>query len=288
MFKLWRPLRLSLLTWRFRGAAYTGHHHDCCHVVSTTRTAPKERNHSQRDRPHSERLPLVAGGIPSGSVCDLEDHFLGPWNVHSALVVCSVLLPVSNIPLMRAISHVLIRFERPNNPLEARWLSGKQKMMIIQRRASDNTGVESKVFKREQIGEALLDAKTWLIWLAIIALQVSHHQFPPVLLSHLQLQGAKWRAHHIQHSHHLRPWFWTARDVPPRHAAGVYEYGVWNTAVFLCIAHTQVSYPDDRRRHLAAASRCNPVLLAATYQPRRPACGPVVRFPPVIRQVLCN
>lgn len=44
--------------------------------------------------------------------------------------------------------------------------------MVIQRKAADNTGVESKVFKKEQVWEAVLDPKTWLIWFAIVALQV--------------------------------------------------------------------------------------------------------------------
>jgi MFS transporter, ACS family, allantoate permease len=44
--------------------------------------------------------------------------------------------------------------------------------MLIQRQAVDNTGMESKTFKKEQIWEALMDVKTWLIWFAIIALQV--------------------------------------------------------------------------------------------------------------------
>ncbi|TVY84406.1 putative transporter [Lachnellula suecica] len=60
----------------------------------------------------------------------------------------------------------------PNNPLEAKWLSEREKFMLIQRKAIDNTGMESKTFKKEQIWEALLDIKTWLIWFAIVALQV--------------------------------------------------------------------------------------------------------------------
>jgi hypothetical protein len=60
----------------------------------------------------------------------------------------------------------------PNNPLEAKWLSEREKYMLIQRKAIDNTGMESKTFKKEQIWEALTDLKTWLIWFAIVALQV--------------------------------------------------------------------------------------------------------------------
>ncbi|KAL2784277.1 major facilitator superfamily domain-containing protein [Aspergillus keveii] len=60
----------------------------------------------------------------------------------------------------------------PNNPLDAKWLTQREKYIIIQRKASDNTGVEAKGIKKEQIREAFLDIKTWLIWFAIMALQV--------------------------------------------------------------------------------------------------------------------
>ncbi|KKY23939.1 putative allantoate [Phaeomoniella chlamydospora] len=60
----------------------------------------------------------------------------------------------------------------PNNPLDTPWLTSRQKFMLIQRKSGDNTGVESPSFKSHQVVEALLDVKTWLIWFAIIALQV--------------------------------------------------------------------------------------------------------------------
>lgn len=60
----------------------------------------------------------------------------------------------------------------PNTPLDAKWLSSREKYMLIQRKATDNTGLEAKKFKMEQVWEAVFDAKTWLIWIAIIALQV--------------------------------------------------------------------------------------------------------------------
>ncbi|KAF3014987.1 hypothetical protein E8E14_006353 [Neopestalotiopsis sp. 37M] len=60
----------------------------------------------------------------------------------------------------------------PNNPLDARWLSSREKYIIIQRKAADNTGLETKKFKPEQVWEAVTDVKTWLIWFSIVALQV--------------------------------------------------------------------------------------------------------------------
>lgn len=44
--------------------------------------------------------------------------------------------------------------------------------MLVQRKAHDNTGLQSKSFKPSQVVEAFLDIKTWLIFLAIIALQI--------------------------------------------------------------------------------------------------------------------
>lgn len=60
----------------------------------------------------------------------------------------------------------------PNNPLETKRLTPREKYIIIQRKAADNTGIETKAIKKEQIWEAFADPKTWLIWISIIALQV--------------------------------------------------------------------------------------------------------------------
>ena len=100
----------------------------------------------------------------------MEDHFSCTWRIYVSLGFCGLLLLVS-WSLVHLGQHDSDE-TRPNNPLDAKWLSGREKLMIIQRKASDNTGVESKVFKKEQAWEAMLDPKTWLIWFAIVALQV--------------------------------------------------------------------------------------------------------------------
>lgn len=74
----------------------------------------------------------------------------------------------------------LIHFYRPNNPFEAKFLTSREKYIVIQRKASDNTGVESKTFKVEQVWEAIWDIKTWLIWIAIAALQVCLYLKGPI------------------------------------------------------------------------------------------------------------
>ncbi|KAF9247583.1 hypothetical protein DTO013E5_4687 [Penicillium roqueforti] len=70
------------------------------------------------------------------------------------------------------VTSVVVYFVLPNNPLEAKFLTPREKYIVIQRKAADNTGVESKTFKVEQVWEAIFDIKTWLIWIAIVALQV--------------------------------------------------------------------------------------------------------------------
>lgn len=66
----------------------------------------------------------------------------------------------------------IVFFFLPSNPLEAKWLSDREKYMLVQRKALDNTGLESRSFKKNQVWEAIMDVKTWLIWFAIVALQV--------------------------------------------------------------------------------------------------------------------
>lgn len=67
---------------------------------------------------------------------------------------------------------VVVYLFLPNNPLETSRLSAREKYIIIQRKAADNTGIETKTIKMEQIWEAVMDPKTWLIWCSIVALQV--------------------------------------------------------------------------------------------------------------------
>lgn len=66
----------------------------------------------------------------------------------------------------------VVYFYLPNNPFEAKWLTPREKLILVQRKASDNTGMENKEFKVSHIREAAFDIKTWLIWFTIVALQV--------------------------------------------------------------------------------------------------------------------
>ncbi|KAH8773718.1 MFS general substrate transporter [Diaporthe sp. PMI_573] len=53
----------------------------------------------------------------------------------------------------------------PDSPMEARFLTTDEKVKAVQRIQSNQSGIETKVWKREQLVEAIKDPKTWLFFL---------------------------------------------------------------------------------------------------------------------------
>ncbi|KAL2285976.1 hypothetical protein FJTKL_07230 [Diaporthe vaccinii] len=59
---------------------------------------------------------------------------------------------------------LLFWFFFPNSPMEARFLTTDEKVKVVQRIQSNQSGIETKVWKREQVVEAIKDTKTWLFF----------------------------------------------------------------------------------------------------------------------------
>lgn len=117
----------------------------------------------EQPRRNSIILNVIAP-ILNGLVAWLVGYYHGPfaaWKI--------IFLTLGVFTLLWA---VVVYMFLPDNPLQAKRLTSREKYIIIQRKAADNTGVESKKIRKEQIWEAFLDPKTWLIWIAIVALQV--------------------------------------------------------------------------------------------------------------------
>lgn len=57
----------------------------------------------------------------------------------------------------------------PANPVQAKWLTAREKTIAVMRLASNATGIDTKVFKWYQVREALTDVKVWLIILVVMA-----------------------------------------------------------------------------------------------------------------------
>lgn len=127
----------------------------------------------EQPRRNSIILNVIAP-ILNGFVAWVVGYHKGPyaeWKIIFLFVGCATI----------AWSVIVFLF-LPSNPLEAKGLSAREKYIIIQRKAADNTGIENKSFKIEQVKEAFLDVKTWLIRFAIIALQVRRILHPHIFM----------------------------------------------------------------------------------------------------------
>ncbi|KAJ5517690.1 hypothetical protein N7453_000112 [Penicillium expansum] len=106
----------------------------------------------------------VVAPIINGFVAWVVGYYKGPYERWKIIFLL--------VGALTIVTSVVVYLVLPNNPLEAKFLTPREKYIVIQRKAADNTGIESKTFKMEQVWEAIFDIKTWLIWIAIAALQV--------------------------------------------------------------------------------------------------------------------
>ncbi|KUI67176.1 Allantoate permease [Cytospora mali] len=60
----------------------------------------------------------------------------------------------------------------PDNPMNARFLTAEEKSWAVERLAANRTGISNKVWKWDQVGEAFMDIRIWLIFLFNIAINI--------------------------------------------------------------------------------------------------------------------
>lgn len=70
--------------------------------------------------------------------------------------------------LITAVTAVLYWFLFPDSPTNAWFLTPEERAKAVLRIKENQTGVENKTFKKEQMIEALRDPKTWLFALFIV------------------------------------------------------------------------------------------------------------------------
>lgn len=58
----------------------------------------------------------------------------------------------------------------PDNPTNAWFLTADERLNVVKRTRGNQTGIETKVWKKKQLLEALSDIKTWLFFLFITIL----------------------------------------------------------------------------------------------------------------------
>jgi len=86
--------------------------------------------------------------------------------VSSSFCSCRPALPDSGKQFVGAMTTAwaaVFYFLVPNTPTEARWLSHRQKLVVIHRISTNKIGIKDKKLKPYQIREALTDPKLWLL-----------------------------------------------------------------------------------------------------------------------------
>lgn len=125
---------------------------------------------------------------------------------------------------------IIIGLLMPDNPPKARFVTERQKAILVDRLREDRTGVENKRFKLEQLIETLVDPKTWLMFLFHIFISIPNGgmtNFAPLII-----KGLGWTS---QQS--------TLLMMPTGIVQTVSSYAC-NIAVFLCIKY----YPQKQTR----------------------------------------
>jgi ACS family allantoate permease-like MFS transporter len=64
---------------------------------------------------------------------------------------------------------VVLLFLLPGSPLKTKFLTEHERGLALNRVKANNTGIENKQFKKKQFIEAMLDLKTWLLFLFAVA-----------------------------------------------------------------------------------------------------------------------
>ncbi|CAI7605015.1 unnamed protein product [Penicillium discolor] len=112
----------------------------------------------------------------------------GIGHLHAALPAWKFpFIIFGSITIVWGIIFILVT---PSNPTKAKWLSEREKEVAVLRVLENETGIDNKTFKMEQVKEALLDPRFWLINLHCLANTIPNVR-PPFHLDPLsQAKGA--------------------------------------------------------------------------------------------------
>jgi len=108
-------------------------------------------------------LGVIISGFLSFGVAHISStSHVHPWQW--LMIITSVLGFVLSI---------LFLFLFPDNPTNARFLTAHEQLGIVKRTRGNQIGIETKVWKKKQLLEALYDIKTWLFFLFITIFNLS-------------------------------------------------------------------------------------------------------------------
>ncbi|WWC66634.1 uncharacterized protein I206_100537 [Kwoniella pini CBS 10737] len=92
----------------------------------------------------------IFNGFVSFGVYHINPEIIHPWKIYMIIT--------GGITLIVGIN---FWFFIPDNPMKAKFLTHEEKIIAIERLKGESTGVENKIWKRDQFIEALTDWKSW-------------------------------------------------------------------------------------------------------------------------------
>jgi hypothetical protein len=70
--------------------------------------------------------------------------------------------------LVTVLIGILTTLFIPDTPMKARWLSDVEKVALLKHVSTNQTGIDNKTFRIEEIFEALLDPQMYLMLLSVV------------------------------------------------------------------------------------------------------------------------
>lgn len=101
---------------------------------------------------------------------------------------------------------VFLLFALPGSPTTAKFLSDDEKTAVLDRIKDNGTGLENRKFKKDQFVEAMLDLKTWLLFLFAVTSNSPNGGLTTVSsLSMICNERSQSNAISVSRSHYSRP-----------------------------------------------------------------------------------
>ena len=114
--------------------------------------------HSRRAHAHVQiGLTQVFGGFVAYGISFTDGHILAPYKI--------IYILLGALAILVGIAVVIFL---PDSPVHAWQLSKEERIAVLERVREDQSGMENKHLKKEQVVEALLDVRTWLIVLTVM------------------------------------------------------------------------------------------------------------------------
>ncbi|KAH9853798.1 major facilitator superfamily domain-containing protein [Lenzites betulinus] len=106
-------------------------------------------------------LTQIFGGFVAYGISFYEGHALAPYKILYLL-----------FGALAIVVGVCVILWLPDSPVHARVLTREERIAALERVRDDQGGTENKHLKKEQVIEALIDVRTWLIALTVITTSI--------------------------------------------------------------------------------------------------------------------